>query len=96
MTREENRNIIECMKPLFEKIVCMANQEEVAVKMYSNPDDENRYAFLRVGDYEILMDDECIQLQYKPMMVGARWENEWMKKRDPLSNNSDGPVQIGQ
>lgn len=82
------------MKPLFEKIVDMANQEEVAVKLFATPDAEDRYTFLRVGDYEMLMDDDGIQLQYKPMIVGARWENEWRKEKDPLIGNSDGSVQM--
>lgn len=74
MTREENREIIKRLRPLFELAMRKSREEGVSIDI--TVDVKQNVGWLCVGDYEFVQVENTIKLEYAPVGHVEKWETE--------------------
>lgn len=81
MTREENRKLVEELRPLLETISKSAIVLEVGINIHAS---EKGTAWLDIGDYSLVIIGGNMILRYNPKGRIEEWEDEWREDASEL------------
>ena len=74
MTREENRELVEALRPSLETIFKSAIVLEVGINIKAS---EKGTAWLDIGDYSLVIIGGNMILRYNPKGRIEEWKDEW-------------------
>lgn len=72
MTREENRKLVEGLRPLLEDSFKAAMESGIGINVHASAEGTS---WLDIGDYSLLISNGNMILEYRPR--GKGWEEEW-------------------
>ena len=87
MTREENRKIIESLRPVFETL--MQKSEEADVEIHISIRPERKYGSICIEEHEMIRNGNTIRLEYWPANDDLESEVEWREKYKKRSSATD-------
>ena len=86
MTREENRKLVEGLRPLLEDSFKAAMESGVKINVYASTKGN---AWIDIGDYSLLIVGESMVLRYNPMGKIEEWEDEWREDVSALVSQTE-------
>ena len=92
MTREENRKLVEGLRPLLEDSFKAAMESGIGINVYVSAEGT---AWLDIGDYSLLIVGGDMTLRYNPMGKIEEWDDEWREDVSALVGQIENPPQSG-
>lgn len=86
MTREENRKLVEGLRPLLEDSFKATMESGIGINVYASAEGTS---WIDVGDYRLLIANGIMILLYEPKGNTDEWEEEWREDVSALFSQTE-------